>query len=378
MPRAKYKKEKNGCYVLDRRIDGKRYHIRGKTVAEVDRKLKELLSATEEQSKAPYFKEVAEAYTIESEQRVRRSTMRGYKPRIQAAIDEFGEYRMDEIDTFDISRFYRKLANKDYSSKTISNQHIIIVGIFQTWIDGKWRGDRNPAKLASLPQAKKGEGREPPTADQIAAVKANPDGVGFIANFLMYTGMRLGEAQGIQVRDINFNDTCYGIKGSISVNKAYLWHSNQPTLEKTKTESSIRKVPIFAPLLPMLKQRVKGLKPTDFILSERSTPLTKSEYSRRWEQYCLKIGFAETEERRYTNVYGEPYTVHAVVPKMTAHQFRHEMATACYEAGVPEMVAQKILGHADIATTHKIYTHIRDRVLVESAISLNAYYATSP
>lgn len=41
---AKYKKDKNGIYVFDKRIAGKRCMLRGKTCAEIDKKLKNWLA----------------------------------------------------------------------------------------------------------------------------------------------------------------------------------------------------------------------------------------------------------------------------------------------------------------------------------------------
>lgn len=72
---------------------------------------------------------------------------------------------------------------------------------------------------------------------------------------------------------------------------------------------------------------------------------------------------------------GKEVVCHVYHPTVTAHQFRHEMASAMYAAGVGEMEAQRILGHADIATTHKIYTHIRDTQITSAAERLNMYFS---
>ena len=63
-------------------------------------------------------------------------------------------------------------------------------------------------------------------------------------------------------------------------------------------------------------------------------------------------------------------------PAVTAHQFRHEMASTMYEAKVGELEAQKILGHADIATTRKIYTHIRSGRCRAQPTRLNAFFTS--
>ena len=42
-----------------------------------------------------------------------------------------------------------------------------------------------------------------------------------------------------------------------------------------------------------------------------------------------------------------------------------------YEAGLDERLAMEIMGHADIATTRNIYTHIRTSKLDSAAELLN-------
>lgn len=44
-----------------------------------------------------------------------------------------------------------------------------------------------------------------------------------------------------------------------------------------------------------------------------------------------------------------------------------------YEAGVDVKEAQELMGHADINTTHSIYTHIRDKRRTETAKKLNDF-----
>ena len=40
------------------------------------------------------------------------------------------------------------------------------------------------------------------------------------------------------------------------------------------------------------------------------------------------------------------------------------------------MEAMRILGHADISTTHKIYTHLREREIRGAVVKLEQYYKT--
>ena len=68
---------------------------------------------------------------------------------------------------------------------------------------------------------------------------------------------------------------------------------------------------------------------------------------------------------------GKIYMITEYRATITAHQFRHLMATACVEANIPESIGQKILGHTSIQTTIKHYTHIREQALVNSYEEIN-------
>ena len=55
---------------------------------------------------------------------------------------------------------------------------------------------------------------------------------------------------------------------------------------------------------------------------------------------------------------------------------RHSYATMLYDAGVDIKTAQRYLGHADIQTTLKIYTHLSEQKQAQSLEALNAHFRT--
>ena len=129
------------------------------------------------------------------------------------------------------------------------------------------------------------------------------------------------------------------------------------------------------PLRSVLEPR-RG-RPDDYILSDGPEPLTDGQYHHLWLEYCSESGERYRAKRRERDAKGiRPLKElpPVVSPAVTAHQFRHEMASAMYEAEIGELEAQKILGHADIATTRRIYTHLRERQLQSAADKLNDFY----
>ena len=52
---------------------------------------------------------------------------------------------------------------------------------------------------------------------------------------------------------------------------------------------------------------------------------------------------------------------------------RHTYSTMLYDAGVDVKSAQKFLGHADITTTLKVYTHLSEQKEQQAINALNAH-----
>lgn len=373
---AKYNKNKNGIYVYDKRIAGKRCMLRGKTCAEIDKKLKDWLAKqaaeAEEKEKGPLFEDVAKKWYRSAEKNLSYSTMSSYKARYEAALNELGGYHMNEISPMDITRLYEKLAMQGFSSKTISHERTVIRNIFNLWnfMDGT---DHNPALIARTAKGKAPVERQPVPDDAIKAVMQHTDGFGIAPCLFAFTGARLGEIMALQVSDIDFERNLYGCKGVITISKSVQWQGGAPVIKKPKTAAGVREVPILDQFRPILLAAVKGLRKDDFVVSRCNKPLTARAYERRWQMYCKEIGFVKEIKipSKRPQRDGKTYMITEYRATITAHQFRHLMATACVEANIPEYVAQKILGHKSIQTTLKHYTHIREQALVNSYAEIN-------
>ena len=66
----------------------------------------------------------------------------------------------------------------------------------------------------------------------------------------------------------------------------------------------------------------------------------------------------------------------AGLPKLTIHGLRHTHATILLEQGVNSKVVSERLGHASVATTMDIYTHVLPDMLEKAALAIDA--ALSP
>jgi len=63
------------------------------------------------------------------------------------------------------------------------------------------------------------------------------------------------------------------------------------------------------------------------------------------------------------------------VPKLTIHGLRHTHATILLEQGVNPKVVSERLGHASVATTMDIYSHVLPDMQEKAALAIDAALA---
>lgn len=365
MAKKKESRRADGRVEIARTINGKLRHFYGKTRREAEEKYKAaLLQDAQKQERGALFEEVAADWWADYQTKIKEGTARAYKGSYNAALSRFAGYGMKEITHGMVNAWGLEFKAQGKAERTAQNARSVLSLIFKFWCvrDGE---TYNPVPLVDLPRGMKRTERQPPTPEQIAAVKQHPEGFGLCAWLFMYTGCRLGEILALQWQDVDFD------AGIIRVSKSVSWINNRPVIHEPKTKNAVRIVPLLGPLRGVLEGGMG--KPAEYILGGE-TPLTGTAYQRRWQYYCRDAGLAVgIEKKRMQNGKEIRYTFWK--PLATAHQFRHEFASVLYEAGVGEMEAQKILGHADIYTTRKIYTHIRDEQISAAADKLEKYFS---
>lgn len=378
MPKKKKGQRADGLIEIARKMpDGKTKHFYGHSRGECEEKFRQaLLEFHARKLRSSLFGEVAPAWRADYQTRIKPGTWKSYESNYQRCLEAFSGRQMKEITPGMVDNFGQKMKREGLAESTIKNARSVLSLIFRFWC---LRDNEvyNPVSVVQAPKGAPKKERLPPTSEQIALVKAHPEGFGLCAWLFMYTGCRLGEVIALQWQDVDFE------AGRISVTKSASWRGGGVRISTPKTKNSVRKVPLLVPLREMLEP-LRGA-PSDYILSGGPEPLTDGQYHHRWLEYCKALGMVEISEsgeryrqkRRTRDSKGlRPLKELPPVlrPAVTAHQFRHEMASAMYEAKVGELEAQKILGHSDIATTRKIYTHIRERQISDAADKLNDYF----
>lgn len=151
--------------------------------------------------------------------------------------------------------------------------------------------------------------------------------------------MRIGEALALTWDDLDFNNQTFTINKSLIYERIYNAtldsYSYKHLIQSPKSKNGVRTLSIPNPLLPRLKH-LKGISIYDLV-------------------FCTSVG-TYIFEANVTRVHNR-VCKNAGLPVTNIHALRYTFASTSAENHITPNTMQEILGHADIKTTLKIYTH---------------------
>lgn len=239
---------------------------------------------------------------------------------------------------------FQRGEDKGLSGVTIQKYHRLLSVILQTAV--QWQMIfSNPCDRVKPPKAKRHEARfldEHGAAQLAEALHGEPYNFAVIVLLLMYTGLRRGEALGLEWHDVDFEKRCLHIRRSL------LYVPDRGVfVDDTKTESSKRVIKVPTVAIDLLR-----------------------EYKQWQDELKAELGDMWVEsDRVFTNWKGEPQRPDIVsawfhkfvqrkgLPDVSIHGLRHTNATLMIAGGVPIKTVSSRLGHANITTTGNIYAH---------------------
>ena len=278
------------------------------------------------------------------------SLSEGSKGSYLAAINKrlmptFGIRKLKSISAMDLQNFLNTM--KGQSKTTVAYSKIVLRGVFSTAAD---QGiiDRDPTLNLKPPKTTATHRRALTDAERVAVLEVgNTHPEGLLILLLYYTGLRRGEALGLQWRDVDFQNKLLHIRRDVD----FLTNS----IGELKTKAAYRDVPIPPKLLEKL-DAVRGIGETFVFQSQTNKSfIPKTTFQRMW--IGLMTAVYEVDESIESKTYGNK-----LGSILTPHYFRHNYATILYSARVDVLAAQKILGHADIKTTLGIYSHLSEKL----------------
>lgn len=157
-------------------------------------------------------------------------------------------------------------------------------------------------------------------------------------NLLYFTGIRKGEAQALNWKDIDFETKLL----SISKNLTFRTSEGLYKITTPKTINSNRVITVPDKVIELLKQlkieksNNHKFKDDHFIFGYPDTPIHDSTLTRRKNKYCDLAG----------------------IKQIKIHDFRHSHASLLINNDVNILVVCQRLGHADIKMTLNTYSHM--------------------
>lgn len=315
------------------------------TRTDPDKLIAQILEA--ETPKKMTLRELIADWERAREKRVAPGTIDTYRKPVKDVLDKFGDRPISDITATEVSGFLAELADMGFAKSTIQLRRCVLSSAYKHAIL-HGLADRSPTDYAVNPRTEERKEREPLTDEQIAAVENGLDKpFGLYAYLLLYTGLRRGEALALRYEDIDRK------KGVIHVTKTCEFQGSTPYIKETKTASGLRDVRLPKLLADAIPLGIGEIFRPDGPPPKNGKPhlLTLGQFQWRWRKYCKAIGHS-----------------------FTPHQLRHTYATSLYEAGVGVKEAQKLLGHANINITLKVYTHISERLNERTAAKLDEYF----
>lgn len=155
----------------------------------------------------------------------------------------------------------------------------------------------------------------------------------------LFTGMRIGELCALQFKDIDFNNKLINVTKTLqrTYNPTEDINPSEIQITSTKTTSSTRTIPITEEIKRILEKMNTG--ENNYILTGKSKYTEPRSFRRSYQNFMKSIGI-------------EP---------LKFHSLRHTFASINIENGNDIKTISEILGHSDIDTTLKIYTHTTEK-----------------
>lgn len=232
----------------------------------------------------------------------------------KTAIADIGRY---EVETFLAAK------GKAYARNTLRELRSSLSAVLGWAVSCGWL-EKNPCHGVKLPH---GTGRTitrnvlaPEQVTAIASKLEEPYST--LVLFLAITGLRIGEAVGIQWKDFD---------GEVLNVQRRIYEGKSDTLKTQKSKRSL-------PIPPALLKRIKALdRVSEWVFSSQSgTPVNPGNALRRYVQ---------------------PTAQQLGIKLSGWHDFRHTLATGLIQSGVSAKAVSEILGHANVGITLNTYTH---------------------
>lgn len=297
-----------------------------------------------------------------------------YEHAVEVWKKEFSVYEIGEVRADDVERMLTRMQENGYAKRTVDFYRATIRGIMQRAV-GRVISS-NPVDMVKMVNtSKQAEKRRALTTEEQKWIWDTPHRAQPAAVIMMLSGLRRGELAALTWDDVDLEGR------TISVNKAveYIMKGSLPKVNNmTKSSAGMRVVDIPKQLADYMKAMPKENKLV--FPDTRGKIMTSSAWGALWGSYMrvlnIKYGERTPADLERMKKPGQ-HKFDMTIPPITMHWLRHTFCTLLYLAGVDVSQACAQMGHADVSTTLKIYTHLDAQHKRKAVDKLDAYLSRS-
>ena len=253
----------------------------------------------------------------------------------------FGDLPMSDIRRSHVEVWIKSMTVDGLAATTIKTKFVIVRSVMRAAVKEKVIAS-DPAEGAVLPRRRKAEAAmRTPTVEEVGRLLASADSVrvstrkGFRAFVALcaFAGLRLGEASGVQVRDIDF------LRRELKVSRQIQRDGSGYKVAPPKYGSE-RAVSLPDDLLTMLAEHIatstsQGA-PDRWLFTIGGEPMHDNAVTWRWRATRKAAGLSWVR----------------------LHDLRHFYASGLIADGCSVVTVQRALGHATATTTLSTYAHL--------------------
>lgn len=353
---------------------GKKRYLYGKTQQIVRGKLKEAIRQTDagialEPKKTTFSDWVREWLEVYQRPVLRDSTFNHNMGRWRIHIAPyFGKVQLNDIRHEQLQRFFNEKMTKRLDGKPggyapamcelLSN---IIHGALGKAVELGYIPN-NPADRLQLPRRVRAEkcvftmDEQRRFEEQVRAdMRNHPSSSIYL--LMLYTGLRVGEAMGLQKSDIDFENREFHVRRTVGVihtaeGKGVQFYVNDP-----KTKAGKRTIPMSEAVVRLLQEQIAKREELVACMADRWAAMGKSLDIVNAGYLYISPGGTVIYKANIDHRMGKLLEEAGIESHVTLHGLRHTFATRWIEAGLDVRSLAEILGHSDVKMTLNIYTH---------------------
>jgi integrase len=340
----------------------RRRSFMGATPDEARRKLTAALSQQDAGQVPPPERESVAAYLrawlAAKQPSLRAESYRRYREACDLhLVPQLGRVRLAKLTATQVEAAYAAIRAKGLSGTSLQLIHGVLRKALQ---DAMRRGEvlRNVATLVDTPKRSTPEMRVL-NADEAHRLMdaARGDALEALYVLALTTGLRLGELQALRWQYVDLERRRLVVAATYQGNAA-----GQPVFAAPKTDKSRRTVVLPDVAIDALRRhRAAQLEHRLFVGS-------------LWRDHDVVFASAlgaALDGNNFRRRSFAPLLQRAELPPMRFHTLRHSAATLLMAAGVPVKVASEMLGHSDISTTLRVYSHVLEPMQDAAAAAMD-------